>query len=112
VSDRPPCKEELPYILKLAQTYGDELTVVLIHVPDRDTEDAARKYLKDNGLDSLRMVEDKDFVLTGFYQLEGYPLSVFIDKDGYLAAYQSGGLTYELMEKALQMAGIQTTAKP
>jgi thiol-disulfide isomerase/thioredoxin len=108
----PPCKEELPYILKLAQTYGDELTVVLIHVPDRDTEDAARKYLKDNGLDSLRMVEDKDFVLTGFYQLEGYPLSVFIDKDGYLAAYQSGGLTYELMEKALQMAGIQTTAKP
>ena len=108
----PPCKEELPDILKLSQTYSDELTVVLIHVPDRDTEDAARKYLKDNGLDSLRMVEDKDFVLTGFYQLEGYPLSVFIDKDGYLAAYQSGGLTYELMEKALQMAGIQPKVTP
>ncbi len=108
----PPCKEELPDILKLQQTYGEELTVVLIHVPDRDTEEAARQYLKDNGLDSLRMVEDKDFVLTSFYQLEGYPLSVFIDKDGYLAAYQSGGLTYELMEKALQMAGIQTPETP
>jgi thiol-disulfide isomerase/thioredoxin len=108
----PPCKEELPDILKLSQTYGDELTVVLIHVPDRDTEDAARKYLKDNGLDSLRMVEDKDFMLTSFYQLEGYPLSVFIGKDGYLAAYQSGGLTYELMEQALQMAGLQPKAAP
>lgn len=108
----PPCKEELPDILKLQQTYGEELAVVLIHVPDRDTEDAARKYLKDNGLDSLRMVEDKDFLLTSFYQLEGYPLSVFIDKDGYLAAYQSGGLTYEMMETALQMAGIQTPITP
>lgn len=108
----PPCKEELPDILKLSQTYGDELTVVLIHVPDRDTEDAARQYLKDNGLDSLRMVEDKDLVLTSRYQLEGYPLSVFIDKDGYLAAYQSGGLTYELMEQALQMAGIQPKVTP
>jgi hypothetical protein len=58
------------------------------------------------------MVEDKDLILTSRYQLEGYPLSVFIDKDGYLAAYQSGGLTYELMEQALQMAGIQTPVTP
>jgi thiol-disulfide isomerase/thioredoxin len=108
----PPCKEELPDILKLQQAYSEELTVVLIHVPDRDTEEAARQYLKDNGLDSLRMVEDKDLILTSRYQLEGYPLSVFIDKDGYLAAYQSGGLTYELMEQALQMAGIQTPVTP
>jgi thiol-disulfide isomerase/thioredoxin len=108
----PPCKEELPDILKLQQTYGEELTVVLIHVPDRDTEDAAKQYLKDNGLDSLRMVEDKDFILTSRYQLEGYPLSVFIDKEGYLAAAQSGSLTYELMEQALQMAGIQTSETP
>jgi thiol-disulfide isomerase/thioredoxin len=106
------CKEELPDILKLQQTYGDELSVVLIHVPDRDTEDAARQYLKDNGLDSLRMVEDKDLVLTSRYQLDSYPLSVFIDKEGYLAAYQPGALTYEQMEQALQMAGLQTPVTP
>ncbi len=108
----PPCKAELPDILKLQQEYSEELTVVLIHVPDRDTEEAARQYLKDNGLDSLRMVEDKDFFLTSFYQLEGYPLSVFIDKEGYLAAYQPAGMSYEMMEKALQMAGIKTKSAP
>lgn len=108
----PPCKQEMPDILKLQQTYGEELQVVLLHVPDRDTEENARKFLKDNGLDSLRMVEDKNFVLTSRYQLEGYPLSVFIDKDGYLAAYQPGGMTYEMMEKALQMAGLQAPVAP
>ena len=108
----PPCKAELPDILRLQETYGEELAVVLIHVPDRDTEEDARKYLKDNGLDSLRMVEDANFVLTSRYQLEGYPLSVFIDKEGYLTAYQPGGLTYEIMEKAVQMAGLQPPAAP
>lgn len=108
----PPCKQELPDILKLQQTYGDELAVVLIHVPDRDTEEAARQYLKDNGLDSLRMVEDTSFLLTSLYQLEGYPLSVFIDKEGYLALYQGGGMTYDMMEKAVQTAGIQAPVIP
>ena len=108
----PPCKQEMPDILKLQQTYSEELQVVLIHVPDRDTEESARQFLKDNGLDSLRMVEDKDFVLTTRYQLEGYPLSVFIDKEGHLAYYQPGGMTYELMEKAVQMAGIEAPEAP
>ena len=62
--------------------------------------------MKDNGLDSLNMVEDANMVLTTMYQLTGYPLSVFIDKDGYLAAYQPGGMTYEQMEQAVQMAGL------
>lgn len=108
----PPCQQEMPDILKLQQAYSEDLTVVLIHVPDRDTEDAAKQFLKDNGLDSLRMVEDANFFLTSFYQLEGYPLSVFIDKEGYLAAYQPGAMTYELMEKALQMAGLQAPETP
>jgi cytochrome c-type biogenesis protein len=106
------CKEEMPDILKLQQKYGEELSVVLVHVPDRDTEDAATQYLKDNGLDSLRMVEDANFVLTGFYQLSGYPLSVIIGKDGYLVAYQPGAMTYDLMEKAVQEAGLQAPVTP
>lgn len=108
----PPCQAEMPHILKLQQTYGQDLQVVLIHVPDRDTEEAARQYLKDNGLDSLRMVEDKDFYLTSYYQLTGYPLSVFIDKEGYLAVYQPGGMTYEMMEEAVQKAGLQPPTGP
>ncbi len=108
----PPCQEEMPDILKLSQTYGEDLAVVLIHVPDRDPEDTARQYLKENGLDSLRMVEDANFTLTGMYQLTGYPLSVFIDKDGYLAAYQPGGMTYEMMEQAVQMAGLPAPVTP
>ncbi len=108
----PPCQQEMPDILKLQEAYGEELQVVLIHVPDRDTQEAARKFLKDNGLDSLRMVEDANFLLTTFYQLEGYPLSVFIDRDGYLSTYQPGGMTYELMEEAVQMAGLKAPNTP
>ena len=104
------CKVEMPELFKLHQTYGDGLEVVLIHVPSDDTEEAAVQYLKDNGFDSMRMVEDKDFLLTTMYQLEGFPLSVVIDKNGYLAWYQPGAMTYEQMEKAVHTAGLETPA--
>ncbi len=102
------CTVEMPELFKLHQTYGDDLQVVLIHVPSNDTEAAAIQYLKDNGFDSMRMVEDKDMSLTSFYQLEGFPLSVVIDKDGYLSTYQPGAMTYEQMESAVTTAGLET----
>ncbi len=105
------CKVEMPELYKIHQTYGDQVQVILIHVPSDDTEEAAVQYLKENGYDSMRMVEDKDFFLTSFYQLEGFPLSVVIDKDGFLAMYQAGAMTYEQMEQALAAAGVETAAE-
>lgn len=102
------CKVEMPELLKLDQAYGDDLAVVLIHVPSNDTKEAGEQYLKDNGFDSMRMVEDKDMILTQMYQLEGFPLSVVIDKDGYLSTYQPGAMTYEQMESAVKTAGLET----
>ena len=102
------CKVEMPELFKLHQTYGDDLQVVLIHVPSNDTQEAAIQYLKDSGFDSMRMVEDKDMSMTSFYQLEGFPLSIVIDKEGYLSTYQPGAMTYEQMESAVKMAGLET----
>ena len=96
------CKIEMPDLLKLQEKYGEELQVILIHVPDGETEEDARKFLKDNGFDSLRMVEDSTGMLAYYFQLEGYPLSVAIDREGYLLYYQPGMLTYEQMEKIVQ----------
>jgi len=100
------CKEEMPDLLKLQQKYGEDLTVILIHVPDGETEEDAKAFVKENGLDSLRMVEDADQFLASYYQLEGYPLSVIIDKEGYLMYYQPGMLTYEQMEQIAQEGGL------
>jgi len=105
------CKVEMPELFKLHQTYGDDLQVVLIHVPSNDTEEAAIAYLKENGFDSMRMVEDENMILTQMYQLEGFPLSVVIDKDGYLAHYQPGAMTYEQMEAAIKAGGVETAAE-
>ena len=102
----PYCVQELGDLKKLQEKYGEDLALILVHVPDNDPEETARQYLKDNGYDTLRMAEDGNFFLTNYYQLEGYPLSVVIDKEGYLAIYQPGALTFDQMEQAVQSAGL------
>jgi thiol-disulfide isomerase/thioredoxin len=102
----PYCVQELGDLKKLQEKYGEALALILVHVPDNDPEETARQYLKDNGYDALRVAEDANFFLANYYQLQGYPLSVIIDREGFLAAYQPGALTFEQMEQAVQSAGL------
>lgn len=102
----PYCVQEMGDLKKLQEKYGEDLALILVHVPDNDPEEDALQYMKDNGFDSLRMAEDAKFFLANYYQLEGYPLSVVIDKQGYLAVYQPGAMTLEQMEQAVQAAGL------
>ncbi len=102
----PYCVQELGDLKKLQEKYGEDLALILVHVPDNDPEETARQYLKDNGYDGLRMAEDSNFFLANYYQLEGYPLSVVIDKEGYLSVYQPGAMTFEQMEQAVKSAGL------
>lgn len=98
------CKAEMPDLKALQEKYGENLRVVLVHVPSGEDEQTARDYLAANGLDQMNFVEDNGF-FEYMYGISGFPMSVIIDKDGYLSSVYSGAIDSDTMAEAVEKAG-------
>lgn len=104
------CMEEMPDIKKAFETYSmDELAVVLVHVWDGENADDSAAVVQRFGLDGVTMVEDQDMSLAALVNLQGYPTSIFIGKDGYLASV-AYALKYEDMAKIIDGMGVAKAA--
>lgn len=100
------CMEEMPDIRKTFDTYStDELAIVLVHVWDGEDADDTAAVFKQFGLDGMTAVEDKDMSLAALVNLQGYPTSIFIDKDGYLASV-AYALTFDKMAETIDGMGV------
>ncbi|MCE5344643.1 MAG: TlpA family protein disulfide reductase [Eubacteriales bacterium] len=101
------CMQEMPDIKKLYETYDpSQVEIILIHVWSGENADDSAAVVEQYGLQDLTLVEDDQMALANLIGLTGYPTSLFIDKDGYLNAYQPGQLTYDAMAAALDKMGI------
>ena len=101
------CMEEMPDIKKAFELYDpDGLEIILVHPWNGEdasnTESVVAKY----GLEGITTIEDEDMLLQYIAGLNGYPTSLFIDADGYLAEYVPGMLTYETMLEILDGLGV------
>jgi cytochrome c biogenesis protein CcmG/thiol:disulfide interchange protein DsbE len=94
----PPCRAEMPDLDKVAREYqGQGLVVLAVNL--QEDAPTARRYAETLGLafqDSI--VLDSQGVVANRYNLTGLPTSYFIDADGIIRDWNSGGLT----EKALR----------
>lgn len=103
----PYCMKELPDIKKLAQAYNpEELQVVLVHVWDGEDETNTQSIKETYGLQDMTFFEDKDRLLSYVVGLQGYPLSVFLAKDGTVHSGVSGIMEYESMEATMAELGV------
>ena len=73
-------------------------------MPSGEDEATARAYLEKEGLADLAFVEDNGF-FTYMYGIQGFPVSVVMDAEGYLTAYYPGAIDAATMEAAVQAAG-------
>jgi len=95
-----PCKAELPYFDKLAEDYGDAVSVIAVHtVLDKDTADS---YIDENfPMSDIEWVFDKPLDSTSdyYYTLFGgkgdYPMTVIIDRKGVVQYVIRGSVTYD-----------------
>ena len=99
------CQREMPDLKALQEKYGDALRVVLVHIPSGENEETARAFLKENDLEDLTFVEDNGF-FAYMYDIEGYPLSVVMDAEGYLSDYFPRAIEAATMEEAVIAAGV------
>ena len=104
------CMEEMPAIKETFDAYDpNEVAIVLVHVWDGENADDSAAVIEQFDLQDMIMLEDEQKTLATLIGLQGYPTSIFIDKDGYLST-----VTYALdaagMSAALDEMGVAKRA--
>lgn len=105
------CMQEMPDIKTMYETYDpDELQIVLVHVWDGENESNTESVKKNHGLDELTFFEDEDLLVSRLVGLQGYPASLFVNKDGTLAAGANYALSWEQLSAQLDGMGVARKA--
>lgn len=95
-----PCQMEFPYLQKAYDTYSDDIAVIAIN-PTTDKETDIEKYATQNEL-SIPLVKGDEAWITAF-SLRGFPTTVVIDRNGYIAFSHMGAVTQDgVFEKVFE----------
>jgi len=85
-----PCREEMPAIEKIYQTYNGSLVVIGLNLTSQDSESDAEAFVQELGL-TFPIALDRDGSARERYQLLGLPSTYFIDESGIIRAVVVGG---------------------
>ena len=83
-----PCKEEMPYLNNLQQTYGKRGLLVLAVNVDNQSQNAI-KFLQEFDI-QLTAVWDQQKKVVSAYDVTAMPTSLFIDQRGWIRLIHSG----------------------
>ncbi len=108
----PPCREEMPDIQKLYESYGyNEEDVVILGVASPKTdenpytqesrEDDVIAFLDENNY-TYPTIMDVTGELVTQYAISAYPTTFMIDVDGNVYGYLPGMMTYDIMESIIK----------
>ena len=95
----PPCTDELPYFERLAQTYGDKVTIVTVDWNEQP--DTAAAYLRSHDL-HLPVTTDEQSLIYKAYSLFEVPDTVVLDSDGNVAYVSVGELSWRELNGAVE----------
>jgi len=87
----PPCRAEMPAIEQVYQANKAQgLEVLAVNVTSQDSEAAAAQFAQDFGL-TFPILLDRDGAVSRRYQLQAFPTTYFIDRQGIISAVVPGG---------------------
>ncbi len=87
----PPCRVEVPHLIDIQKRFGERKFVLISVSLDRDL-DAARKFVKEKGMDWVHIIDrEAARKLAEKYQVEYIPSTFVIDRKGKIAASQLRG---------------------
>ena len=88
------CKAEMPKVVELYKEYGE-------NNKDRIDKTALLKYIKDNGY-IFPSLFDETGKTYAEYEIEEYPSSFIIDRNGHLKAYIKGAISKEELKQNIE----------
>lgn len=91
------CNYEMPDIEAIKDYYGDDLDVIIIDMDENPSD--VKKFAKQNGID-LDIYYLYDWYADGL-NIDAIPVSIVIDKYGYITGYSLGAADYNWMDSVV-----------
>ena len=97
----PPCIAEMPDMERLQQTLGDSLQIVGINL--QESPATVRRFIQNRGF-TWTFLLDLRREIGNAYNVEGIPVSLFIDANGRIVHRFNGARNYEIFLEAARQA--------
>ncbi|MDB5078848.1 MAG: thiol:disulfide interchange protein [Chloroflexi bacterium] len=97
----PPCREELPLLVKTHQANIDRLVILGVDMDKAEDTGIVRDRVREVGIEYLTLLDPKNEV-TNRYQVRAYPTTLFLDKNGVIQRITVGQLTEDTLKAALE----------
>ena len=101
----PPCREEMPHFNKVSEEYSDdELIFLMVDLVDGqgETVESGKQHVEESGYTFTVLFDTKqEAAIT--YGLSSIPLTVFIDKDGYIEGVARGAINEETLRYGITL---------
>ncbi len=92
------CKVEMPYFSEVYEKEKEKVSFIMLNVTADDEEEEAKKYIDSQDL-SFPIYYDKQGETAYKYQITGYPVTVFINKDFQIYHVHRGAITKEKLQQ-------------
>jgi len=101
----PPCKEEMPEFDKVWLEMGDDVAFIMLNMPDgaRETVEKGQKYVQEMGF-SFPVYFDVSQEAAYTYGITSIPSTIFLDKNGYIAAGVVGAINEGMLREGIEIA--------
>lgn len=99
-----PCKGEMPDFQEKYEALGEEIQFLMINATDggRETVASASQFIADLGY-TFPVFYDTDYDAVNTYGVSAYPMSIFIDREGYIIAHVIGAIDGEILQMGIDM---------
>ena len=99
-----PCKSEMPTFERAYQTYGEEVSFVMVDLIDGawETQESAEEFLSGQNY-TFPVYFDTAMEGAYAYSVTGIPVTYFIDAEGNFVAYYQSAMTAEILQQGIDM---------
>ena len=99
-----PCQREMPHFNKAYAKYKDEIVFMMVDLVDgqRETQSKGSSFIKNQGYDFpvyFDIAEDAEYT----YGITSIPMTLFIDRDGYIKTGYAGAIDEETLQAAIEL---------
>ena len=98
----PPCRNEMPAFEQAYKLYGSDVQFVMVsHLAwGSDTVESAKAFYEQSGY-TFPVYFDTKFEAYSAYGINSIPRTVFINADGTVSNYITGGISYAILEQEI-----------
>ncbi len=97
----PPCRQEIPHFVRLLENFGDDLAIIGVNFENAETEEEkatlVNEFVTANGV-TYPCVLATDSLEAQVPDIEGFPTTIFIGKDGKVRLKVVGYHPYDKLD--------------